>query len=63
MHTEQEKRRRKKERKEKRKRGCFLYICAVVIFGIYKETVSRVRILYPLLFAIKSLIVDQLGGS
>ena len=60
---------RKKKRKEKEKGGkngdqnrfC-LIICAVVIFQKYiKQTVPRLRRSYPLLFAIKILMVSQFG--
>ena len=39
--------------------ACF-FICAVVIFLI-KKTVSRLSRSYPLLFAIKTLMVSQFG--
>ena len=39
----------------------FFFICAVVIFQIYKENLSRLSISYPILFAIKILMVSQFG--
>ena len=37
------------------------FICAVVIFGYIKNTVSRVSKSYPLLFTIKISMVSQFG--
>ena len=37
------------------------FICAVVFFEYITKTVSRLSRLYPLLFAIKILIVSQSG--
>ena len=75
MSVEEEKRGREQEEKRKGKgrKKCGLksfFVHAHVFFhmrsgqflGSIKKTVSRVSKLYPLLFAIKSLIVSQLGG-
>ena len=62
---------REKKRKKEEKMGikffffispcaCFS-ICAVVIFKYIQKTVSRLSRSYPLLFAVKILMVSQFG--
>ena len=68
MRGEEEKKgKSKKKRNEKEKEGndwdqnLFFFICAVVIFEYIKKTVSSLSRSYPLLFAIKILIVSHFG--